>query len=115
MSKHFLCFRPDQALLKPLLSGVAILLLLLMFAKLSSEVFEGDTRGFDMYLLRRAQAMRVDHPQVVDVMRDLSGLGSTVLLALFSMVTVAILLLWNRGRRRRSWQARLSRGRSWST
>ena len=70
---------------------MAILLLLLMFAKLSSEVFEGDTRGFDMYLLRRAQAMRVDHPQVVDVMRDLSGLGSTVLLALFSMVTVGYL------------------------
>ena len=93
MPERFLRFRPDRALLKPLLIGSAILLLLLMFAKLSSEVLEGDTRGFDLYLLHRAQALRVDHPHFVDVMRDLSALGSTVLLTLLALITVVYLAL----------------------
>jgi len=93
MPQHPLRFRPDRTLLKPLLSGLAILLLLRVFAKLSSEVFEGDTRGFDMYLLRRAPSLRAAPPQVVNVRRDLSELGSTVLLTLLTMVTVDHLAL----------------------
>jgi undecaprenyl-diphosphatase len=93
MPEHLYRYRHDRAVLKPLLSGLAILLLMLMFTKLSSEVFEGDTRGFDMYLLRRAQSLRVGYPQVVNVMRDLSGLGSTVLLSILTMVTVGYLAL----------------------
>lgn len=93
MPERLIRLRPDRALLKPLLSGLAILLLLLLFAKLSSEVFEGDTRGFDLYLLHRAQSLRISHPQGVDVMRDLSGLGSTVLLTLFAIITVGYLAL----------------------
>ena len=93
MPERFPRFRADLALLKPLLSGLAILLLLLMFAKLSSEVFGGGTHGFDMYLVHRAQGLRVDHPHFVDVMRDLSALRSTVLLTLLALITVVYLAL----------------------
>ena len=47
----------------------------------------------DLYLLHRAQALRVDHPHLVDVMRDMSALGSTVLLTLLALITVVYLAL----------------------
>jgi undecaprenyl-diphosphatase len=63
------------------------------FAKLGSEVLEGETRSFDMALLRAFQALRTDHPWVTDTMRDLSGLGSTVVLVLFTTITAGYLAL----------------------
>lgn len=93
MTERFPRWRADRALLKPLLSGLAILLLLLMFAKLGSEVFEGETRGFDAYFLHHAQALRVAYPRLADVMRDLSALGSTVLMTLIALITVVYLAL----------------------
>jgi undecaprenyl-diphosphatase len=70
-------FRLDryQSLLKPLLVGLAAALLALAFVQLGSEIVEGDTRSFDMHFLRSAQSLRVGHPWVAEVMRDLSGLG----------------------------------------
>ncbi|MEO8546281.1 MAG: phosphatase PAP2 family protein [Burkholderiaceae bacterium] len=73
--------------------GVAAVLLVLAFALLAGEMLEGDTRAFDMVLLRAAQSLRADHPWVSDVMRDFSGLGSTVVLTLFTAITVGYLAL----------------------
>jgi undecaprenyl-diphosphatase len=77
----------------PLLVGLAGLLLTWAFVHLSGEMLEGDTRSFDLWLLRAAQSLRANHPWLADVMRDLSGLGSTVVLTLFTTVTVGYLLL----------------------
>lgn len=54
---------------------------------------EGDTRAFDMQILRAAQSLRSAQPWVADVMRDLSGLGSTAVLTLFTTMTVGYLAL----------------------
>ena len=81
------------SLLKPLLIVLVATLLALAFALLGSEVGEGDTLFFDMQLLQRAQALRAGHPWLAEVMRDLSGLGSTVVLTLFTVATVGYLAL----------------------
>lgn len=86
-------WRVDRDLFVPLLIGGAAVLLALVFVQLGSEVTEGDTRIFDLYLLQAAQSLRVLHPWVAEVMRDLSGLGSTVVLTLFTLATVGYLLL----------------------
>jgi len=46
-----------------------------------------------MQRLQRAQALRAGHPWLAEVMRDLSGLGSTVVLTLFTAATVSYLAL----------------------
>ena len=73
--------------------GLMAVLFILAFALLAGEMLEGDTRAFDMVLLRAAQALVVAHPWVFEVMRDLSGLGSTVVLTLFTVITVGYLAL----------------------
>lgn len=86
-----------QSILKPLLILFAAAVLALLFVLLASEVREGDTRFFDMQLLLQAQALRVGHPWLAEVMRDLSGLGSTVVLTLLTVATVGYLaLVWQR-------------------
>jgi len=82
-----------RALFRPLFFGLTAGLLLLAFALLGGEVLEGETRSFDTYLLREAQSLRARHPGVADVMRDLSGLGSTVVLTLFTVITVGYLVV----------------------
>lgn len=82
-----------KALLKPLLVVFAAAALALAFALLGSEVGEGETHTFDMQILRRAQSLRAAYPGLAEVMRDLSGLGSTVVLTLFTVATVAYLVL----------------------
>lgn len=82
-----------KSLFVSLLFGLAAGLLLLGFASLTGEVLEGDTRGFDMYLLREARSLRAGHPWVAEVMRDLSGLGSTVVLTLFTFITMGYLVV----------------------
>lgn len=86
---------PDRyrSLLKPLLMGLGVVLLVLTFAQLGAEITEGDTRGFDTFLLRSAQSLRIGHPWLAEVMRDLSGLGSTTVLTLFTLATVGYLAL----------------------
>jgi undecaprenyl-diphosphatase len=86
---------PDRyrSLLKPLLMGLAAVLLTLAFIHLGAEVAEGDTRAFDTDLLRGAQSLRVGHPWLAEVMRDLSGLGSTTVLTLLTVATVGYLAL----------------------
>lgn len=82
-----------QGLLKPLLLVFAAAALALAFALLGSEVVEGETRTFDLQMLQLAQALRAAYPGLAEVMRDLSGLGSTVVLTLFTLATVGYLLL----------------------
>lgn len=82
-----------KALLKPLLFVFAAAALAFAFALLGSEVGEGETRTFDLQMLQRAQWLRAAHPGLAEVMRDLSGLGSTVVLTLFTLATVGYLVL----------------------
>ena len=86
-------FERYRSLIKPLAIGTAALLMMLAFAHLGGEVIEGDTRGFDLYVLHQAQALRNGHPWVPGVMRDLSGLGSTTVLALLTLITTGYLVL----------------------
>ncbi len=78
---------------KTLAVAFAAALLALLFALLGGEVLEGDTRHFDAALLQGAKALRDAHPAMVSVMRDFSGLGSTAVLTLFTVLTVGYLLL----------------------
>lgn len=82
-----------RSLLLPLLAGLTAALLAWGFVQLSSEMVEGDTRAFDMKILRTAQSLRAGQPWLAEVMRDLSGLGSTTVLTLFTSVTVGYLAL----------------------
>ena len=82
-----------RTLVTPLLAGLGVVLLLLLFALLASEVFDGDTRSLDMQLLQAAQRFRTAHPWFGEVMRDLSGLGSTVVLSFVVLATVVYLAL----------------------
>ncbi|MDD5332335.1 MAG: phosphatase PAP2 family protein [Rhodoferax sp.] len=82
-----------KALLRPLLFVFVAAALALAFALLGSEVGEGETRTFDLQMLQLAQALRAAYPGLAEVMRDLSGLGSTVVLTLFTLATVGYLLL----------------------
>lgn len=83
----------DLALLKLLLMGLLSLLLGLAFIHIGSEVLEGDTLSVDHNVLKAAQRLRLAYPWMVSVMRDLSGLGSTMVLASFTVATVGYLLL----------------------
>ena len=78
---------------KYLAGGLAVLLLLLAFVRVASEVIEGDTHGIDTALLREAKLFRDAHPMFAHVMRDLSGLGSTTVLTFFTAATAGYLLL----------------------
>ena len=71
---------------RPLIAGLVAALLTWVFIQISSEMIEGDTRAFDMTILRAAQSLRISRPWVSEVMRDLSGLGSTTVLALCTVV-----------------------------
>jgi len=82
-----------ESLVRPLLIGLAAVLLALAFAHLGSEILDRETETFDMSVLHRAQTLRTDHPWISDVMRDISGLGSTTVLTLFTVATVGYLLL----------------------
>ncbi len=82
-----------RSLARPLLAGMVVVLLAFAFAHLASEVLEGETHAFDLWVLHQAQAIRAAHPWVTEAMRDLSGLGSTVSLSLITVATVGYLAL----------------------
>ena len=76
-----------------LLAGLLAALLALAFVFIVGEVREGDTAGFDGVVLRQAQSLRAGHPGFVSAMRDLSGLGSTVVLTVFVTLGVGYVIL----------------------
>lgn len=80
---------------KSIASIIFVLIIAFAFIQFSEEVFEGDTLSVDTYLLMHAQALRQSQPWLISVMRDLSGLGSTVVLTLFIVVSVTYLSLFS--------------------
>ena len=82
-----------RGVLRGLWTGAGLVLLLFVFAKLGSEMLEGETRGFDTLVLRFFQTLRIENPWLTDTMRDLSGLGGTVVLVLFTAITAGYLAL----------------------
>jgi undecaprenyl-diphosphatase len=85
---------PFRNLWQPLLAAAFVAGMAFVFLKLGSEVVEGETQGFDQRVLLLAQALRGQYPVLVDVMRDLTGLGSVVVLTLITAVTVVYLALF---------------------
>ena len=55
-----------------------------LFLHLGNEVAEGETVAFDTWLLAAGRDLRTGHGWVAEVMRDLSGIGSLVTLALLT-------------------------------
>lgn len=82
-----------RSLAIPLLAGSAACLLALLFVQLGSEVREGETRSFDTFFLDGARGLRAAQPWVADMMRDLSGVGSTVALTLLTVGVCGYLVL----------------------
>lgn len=87
--------RPAPSLFKALWIMFVVALLAFGFAKLGSEVLEGETRSFDLHALETADMLRSSHVWLTSVMRDLSGMGSTVVLMLVTAATVGYLALVN--------------------
>lgn len=85
----------DASLVNALLVGLLAVLLLLAFVVGGAEVMEGDTRSFDLYLLQGAQSLRAGHPWLAAIMRDFSGLGSTAVMTLLTVITVGYLALFS--------------------
>jgi undecaprenyl-diphosphatase len=84
---------PHGFAVRPLHIGLAAALLAWAFLRLGSEMAEGDTLAFDLQIVQAARALRLGHPGLVELLRDLSGLGSTLVLSLWTAATVGYLLL----------------------
>jgi undecaprenyl-diphosphatase len=84
---------PFRNLLRPLLAAGFVAAMAFVFLKLGSEVVEGETQGFDQRVLLLAQTLRSQYPLLTLVMRDLTSLGSTVVMTLITAVTVVYLAL----------------------
>jgi undecaprenyl-diphosphatase len=66
------------------------------FVALGGHVLAGDTHALDERALRAAQSLRASHPAVGSAMRDLSGVGSTVVLTLVVALAAGYLVLVRR-------------------
>ncbi|KQW45362.1 MULTISPECIES: phosphatase PAP2 family protein [unclassified Roseateles] len=66
------------------------------FAALAGEMRESDTARWDTAALHLAQQWRATHPLVEAVMRELSSLGSTPVMTLFTVLTAGYLLIVGR-------------------
>lgn len=56
-----------------------------VFAYFGSEVAEGDSQALDLLVVRYAKELRTSHLWLAEVLRDLSGVGSTVVLTLLTL------------------------------
>ncbi|MCV2351573.1 phosphatase PAP2 family protein [Paucibacter sp. Y2R2-4] len=86
-----------RSVLKSLLLGGLAAVLAWLFLEVSGEVIGGGTRSLDLALLHAAQRLRAEHASLGSVMRDLSGVGSTLVLSLLTSMAVLYLLLLGRG------------------
>ena len=94
----------DRTELAVLLGGIAILLLLLVFMKLASEVFEGETQSFDKrILLALRDPADLSHPigprWMLSAALDITSLGSATVLGLTVFAVAGFLLLQGLWRR----------------
>lgn len=88
----------NSSLLKGMWVVFGLLVFALAFIRLGSEIGEGETTQFDTTILIYAQSYRGYHTWVAEVMRDLSGIGSTVSLTLITVLTVAYLAIFRKKR-----------------
>ena len=94
----------DRTELALLIGGIAFLLLLVLFIKLASEVFEGETQSFDKKILLslrdRTDLSRPIGPRwMVSGALDITALGSATVLGLTVFVIGGFLLLQGLWRR----------------
>lgn len=94
----------DRAELTLLVGGIAILLLLVIFMKLASEVLEGETQSFDRkILLALRSADDLSHPigpsWLLSAALDITALGSATVLGLTVFAVGGFLLLQGLWRR----------------
>jgi undecaprenyl-diphosphatase len=81
---------------KTLAPGFAAAFLAWAFIEIAGAMVEGGTRSFDKALLLWAQQARDAQPWLVSVLRDLSGVGSTIFLSLLTVATVGYLFMVRR-------------------
>jgi undecaprenyl-diphosphatase len=87
-----------------LIGGIAVLLLLVVFMKLASEVFEGETQSFDKkILLALRDPADLSHPigpaWMLNAALDITSLGSDTVLGLAVLAVAGFLLLQGLWRR----------------
>ena len=81
--------RPSRsAVFNPVVFILIAIALGLFFAYFSSEVAEGDSQAFDLYVVQYAKELRAHHLWLAEVLRDLSGVGSTVVLTILTVGSV---------------------------
>src|SRR5437868_6917814 len=103
--KQLVRLRPrDRAELTVLIGGISVLLLLVIFMKLASEVFEGETQSFDKkILLALRNPADLSHPigpaWMVNAALDITSLGSDTVLGLAVFFVSGFLLLQGLWRR----------------
>src|SRR5262245_65760596 len=88
----------DRTELSILLGGLLLVILLLGFAKLTDEVFEGGTQHFDervLTALRRANdpARPIGPAWLESAALDITALGSATVLGLVGLAVIGFLLL----------------------
>ncbi len=81
---------PDRRVRRWLTLAVAAFALV-GFAGLAREMMEAETQHWDTAALHLAQQWRATHPLVEAVMRELSSLGSTPMMTLFTVLAAAYL------------------------
>ncbi len=81
---------------QPLLLGFVAAVFALGFVSLTIDVFEGDTGRLDTFVASAAQSLRAGQPWLGAVMRDLSGLGSTIVLTFVVVLTSGYLFVVRR-------------------
>jgi len=103
--KHLSRVKPQiKKELAVLIGGMALLLLLVIFMKLASEVFEGETQSFDKKILLALRdpsnlAHPIGPPWMLSAALDITSLGSDTVLGLTVFAVSGFLLLqclWRR-------------------
>jgi undecaprenyl-diphosphatase len=94
----------DRSALTLLIGGIVILLLLVVFSRLASEVLEGETQGFDKRILlalrNPADLSRPIGPAwMMSAALDITALGSATVLGLTVLIVAGFLLLQGLWRR----------------